>query len=93
MDALADDLVEVFKYPLKFSDMKPADIWHAAEKLAGKRLIRSFGNCRAKLPESLMDEPVDWENTPYLDVIFRYVNGEYRDGSAPKPHAAFAEYA
>lgn len=66
--------VEVFKYALKFSDLTPAQIWHAARSLAGQRLLFSLGCFRGvDVPEELTDEPLD--DLPYFEWFYRYVQG------------------
>jgi hypothetical protein len=63
--------VEVFKYALKFSDLTPAQIWHAARSLSGQRLLFSLGCFRGvEVPEELTDEPLD--GLPYVEWFYRY---------------------
>lgn len=63
--------VEVFKYALKFSDLTPAQIWHAARTLAGQRLLFSMGCFRGvDVPEDLTDEPL--EGLPFVEWFYRY---------------------
>ena len=73
----AEGFMEVFKYAVKFSDLSLADNWHAAQILKGKRLLNSFGLFRGvKVPESLLDEPLD--DLPYWDRFYRFIQGEYQ---------------
>ena len=66
--------LEVFKYALKFSDMTPADTFHAFQQLRGKRLVGSAGAWRGvELPDKLTDTPLD--DLPYVDLFFRYIPG------------------
>ncbi len=66
--------VEVFKYALKFSDLTPAQIWHAARTLGGQRLLFSLGCFRGvEVPEHLTDEPL--EGLPFVEWLYRYVAG------------------
>lgn len=66
--------VEVFKYALKFSDLTPAQIWHAARTLRGQRLLFSLGNFRGvDVPDQLTDEPL--EGLPYEEFFYRYLDG------------------
>lgn len=66
--------VEVFKYALKFSDLSPAQIWHAAQTLRGQRLLFSLGCFRGvEVPEELTDEPL--EGLPYTEFFYRYLDG------------------
>lgn len=75
---LARDLVEVFKYPVKFAGMRPEDTWHAFTCLKGKRLIRSFGEFYGvKVPASLLDAPVDWSCVDYEQLTYQFEAGHY----------------
>lgn len=68
--------VEVFKYALKFSDLSFEQQIHAALTLTKRRLLFSFGLFRGvKVPESLMDEPL--EDLPYVDMLYRFIGGQY----------------
>jgi hypothetical protein len=77
LDPQADPIeafVEVFKYALKFSDLTPPQIWHAARTLAGQRLLFSLGCFRGvEVPEELTDEPLD--GLPYFEWFYRYYEG------------------
>lgn len=67
--------MEVCKYALKFSDLEPADNWHAYAVMAGQRLIDSHGLMRGvEIPDSLLDEPL--EGLPYLHLFYRYFPGK-----------------
>lgn len=73
---LADGLLEVFKYALKFSDLDPKDRVYASECLQGKRLVRTLGSFRGlEMPEKLVDDPL--ENLPYLEKVYQYTNKGY----------------
>jgi hypothetical protein len=62
---------EVFKYAVKFSDLPPADNWHAFEVLRRRRLIRSAGTLWGlEIPESDMDEELD--DPVWVDFVYRY---------------------
>lgn len=66
------DLVEVFKYALKFSDLTIQDQVYAWRILHGQRLLLNGGILRGvKVPAVLTDEIPD-EDMPYLDFFFRY---------------------
>jgi hypothetical protein len=66
--------VEVFKYALKFSDLTPAQIWHAARTLGGQRLLFSMGCFRGvDVPEELTDEPLD--GLPFVEWFYQYLAG------------------
>lgn len=71
-DDVVTGFLEVFKYAVKFSDLPLADNWEGFEKLAGKRLIASFGSFRGvEVPEDLTDEPLD--ELPYIEHLYRYL--------------------
>lgn len=62
---------EVFKYAVKFSDLPPADNWHAFEVLRRKRLIRSSGLLWGlEIPESDLDDQLD--DPVWIDLVYRY---------------------
>jgi len=64
---------EVMKYAVKFTDQEPADTWHAFQTLNGRRLFGSFGSLRGvKIPESLLDAPLDG---PFVEYVYRYFGG------------------
>ena len=76
----ASGFLEVFKYALKFSDMEPADTWHAFEVLGGRRLVGSAGLFRGiEVPDQLHDEPLD--DLPYVDLFYRWIGTGYSVGS------------
>ena len=68
--------MEVFKYVLKFSTM-PLDVnYHAAQVLARKRLLISFGYFHGtKVPEELADDPLDME---HVDYYFDWLDDHYQ---------------
>ena len=67
---------EVFKYVLKFSTM-PLDVnYQAAQVLAGRRLLISFGDFwGVKIPKQLTDEALDMEHVEYY---FEWLNDQYQ---------------
>ncbi len=72
----ASGFVEVFKYAVKFSEQEPADTVQAWATLSGKRLIGSAGLFRGvEVPESLLDDPADLEDLPYVTLFYRYLRG------------------
>lgn len=75
-DSPAEDLCEVFKYALKFSELDLADNLHAFDVLRGSHLIRSFGVLRGvEVPDELADDlPAD---LPYMELLYRYAEGQY----------------
>lgn len=63
---------EVLKYAVKFSGMRPAQVWEAADLLRGQRLISSLGCFRGvEVPDQLADEPLD--DLPFVDLFYRYL--------------------
>lgn len=69
-----EGFMEVCKYALKFSDLEPADNFHAYEVMAGHRLVDAHGVMRGvDIPESLLDEPLD--DLPYVEWFYRYFDG------------------
>lgn len=69
----ADAFCEVFKYAVKFADLAPADTLTAYRVLRGRRLVGTFGNFHGvEVNEELVDDLLDDESLPYLDVMFRY---------------------
>ena len=72
----ASGFIEVFKYAVKFSEQEPSETVHAWATLAGKRLIGSAGLFRGvEVPESLLDDPADFEDLPYVTLFYRYLRG------------------
>ena len=72
----ASGFLEVFKYALKFSDMRLEDTVHAFETLQGRRMVGSAGLFRGiEIPEQLVDEPLD--DLPYVELFFRWIDGGY----------------
>ena len=72
----ASGLVEVFKYALKFSDLKPEENITAYSYLKGKRLTGSFGNLwGVKVPEKMTDELL--EDLPYVELFYKYSKAGY----------------
>lgn len=66
-----EGFLEVCKYALKFSDLAPADNWHAYEVMSGQRLIDAHGLMRGvDIPDDLLDEPLD--GLPFFDLLYRY---------------------
>jgi hypothetical protein len=71
-----EGFIEVCKYALKFSDLEPADNFHAYQVMSGQRLIDAHGIMRGvEIPESLTDEPLD--DLPYVELFYRYMPGGY----------------
>lgn len=75
-DAIGDDLLEVFKYPLKFASMTPADRWHAAQCVRRHHLIRPFGLLRGLQPDpSFLAGDPSADDLPYLRLLYRFDRG------------------
>lgn len=71
-----EGFIEVFKYALKFSDLTPADNYHAYRTLKGKRLQGSFGLFwGVKVPEKMTDDL--FEELPYIELFYRYTKAGY----------------
>jgi len=67
----AQNFLEVFKYAVKFSDLKLSQNLLASLVLKGKRLIFSFGIFRGvDVPDSLLDEKLD--DLPFIELFFNY---------------------
>jgi len=73
---VATGFLEVFKYAVKFSDMLPADTWHAFETLKGHRLVASFGLFRGvKVPDTMTDDDLP-EDLPYIEMLYHFTRGK-----------------
>ena len=71
------DFCEAIAYTLKSSTMSIEDQIHAYFTLRKKAMLRSWGLFRGvEIPDDLNDQEI--ENEKYVDVIYRYVTGEYR---------------
>lgn len=65
------DFLEVFKYAVKFSDLKPLENIHAWDVLRARRLLFSGGAFRGvEVPEELEDEQLD--DLPYIELFYRH---------------------
>lgn len=72
----AEGFIEVFKYALKFSDMKPAQTIEAYSVLRGKRLQGSFGVFRGvEIPETMNEDPL--ANLPFIELIYQYIDRNF----------------
>lgn len=77
-DALAKDLLEVFKYALKTADLTYQDRWDAAGVLNGVNLVRAFGICRGvKDLGKYADDLTEFKGLPYLETVYQYMTGGY----------------
>lgn len=86
----ASGLVEVFKYALKFSDLKPDENISAYSYLKGKRLTGSFGNLwGVKVPEKMTDDLL--EDLPYVELFYKYSKAGYSLQTAtPKVESSYS---
>lgn len=81
-DAAAGDLQELCKYALKFTRLEAADQWRAAELMAGRRLVRSWGCVYGvEVVGSYLDDVLDVGDLAYLRLLVRFSRrtGKYRD--------------
>lgn len=70
--ALAKDLMEVFKYALKFNAMSFDDRFQAYRELSGQRLVRAFGALWGlKFEDEFLDDCSDMDNEPYIKLVYR----------------------
>ena len=86
----AQGFVEVFKYALKFSDLKPKENIEAYSYLKGKRLTGSFG-CfwGVKIPEKMTDDLL--EDLPYIELFYKYTKAGYSLQTAtPKTEKSYS---
>ncbi|WP_145444554.1 protein rep [Mucisphaera calidilacus] len=78
-EAIADDLAEVLKYPLKFGDITIPDNWHAELALSGRRLRGCFGSMYGiKEPDDLTDRYADrFADLPYVHIAAKWMGDGY----------------
>lgn len=73
--AIADAMLEVFKYALKFSDLTLERQFEAYETLKGQRMLGAFGLLHGvKIPESLLDDLNGLEDLPYFELFYSFRN-------------------
>lgn len=86
----ASGLVEVFKYALKFSDLKPEENITAYSYLKGKRLTGSFGNLwGVKVPEKMTDDLL--QDLPYVELFYKYSKAGYSlETATPKDEKSYS---
>lgn len=71
---LAEDLMEVFKYSLKFNAMTFDDRLEAYRALGGQRMVRAFGSLWGlKLDVDLVDDLSEFEGVPYRELVYRAI--------------------
>lgn len=69
-ETLIKNLLEVFKYSLKFQDLSPDDLIEVYKSTYRKRLLGGFGSLYGlKIDVQFQDEAIDEE---YLEIIYRY---------------------
>lgn len=79
IENVASDFSEVFKYALKFADLPFADNWTAFWELRRRRLVASFGALfGVEVPADLLDAPLDVEDLPFIDLLYRFGSGRYQ---------------
>jgi len=72
-EALTGDLMEIFKYAVKFSSLPLSDNWHVYKTLKGRQLIKPFGLLWGlKIDPSNLDEPLDWEQVTYARWLYAW---------------------
>jgi hypothetical protein len=75
---------EVFKYAVKFSEQPPEDTVHVWQVLRGKRLLASSGCFRGVAEvEGLLDDSVELEGLPYVNLFYNFIMGQYRKSINP----------
>jgi hypothetical protein len=68
-----DAFCEVFKYALKFSDMSVNRTLEAYLSLTGRRMQGSVGLFwGVKIPDSILDEPVEDQDLPYIELLYKF---------------------
>lgn len=76
---------EVFKYSLKFSDLSLGDTWEGFKGLRGQRLTGAIGSLYGvKIPEGNEDEPLNRNDLPYLELLYRFKNNAGYDLAATR---------
>jgi hypothetical protein len=82
VDQISSDCLEVFKYALKTTQLEYADRYEAAGILHGRKLVRPFGSMHGfKMPDDCTDDLSRYEGQPFLDRVFRYLNGRFLEGT------------
>jgi hypothetical protein len=77
-ESMGHDLCEVFKYPMKFSSLTPADRVEAFRCLSGRRLFRAMGALKGCEPDpAYLDEELQLDDLPHLRMVLRYAEGRY----------------
>lgn len=88
-EQLGKELLEVFKYALKTTEMEFEDRYNAACVLHGKKLIRPFGSLfNYKAPEELTEDLTEYDGLPYVELVYRYLEGKYKEVPNHGPNLA-----
>lgn len=75
VEDLRGDILEVFKYAVKFGEMSLEDNWHAFQVCFGRRLLIPWGVFwGVKVPENLLEDEMDDEL--FRDFLARWDFGE-----------------
>jgi hypothetical protein len=79
-DELQKNLLEIFKYTLKFSDMSNQDLLEVYKNTFGKRLLRGWGIFNG-LKEEIDLSDTELIGQEYIELIVRFVRGNYQEYS------------
>jgi hypothetical protein len=80
-EVLSQELLEVFKYALKTTELENTDRYEAATILHRRRLVRAFGSMHGfEPPDEVTDDLSAFEDLPYLELVYHYINGAYSEG-------------
>jgi hypothetical protein len=72
---LARDMLELFKYPLKFSSLAASDVVVAHDALEGRKMFRPWGAVKDyEMPDGVRSAPCPED---YRDHVYQYVDGSY----------------
>lgn len=74
-ERIKDVMLEIFKYAMKFSEMKNSDMIHAWEMLKKRRLTGSFGLFRGLDTEAEVEES---DQAEFEEIFYRFIDYEYR---------------
>lgn len=77
-EALPKELLEVYKYAMKFSDLTHEDRWTAAQELFGRRLLRGWGLLYGCKEAAAGADDLTGESGPYIETLYQFWEGTYR---------------